>query len=98
MYMMVPDITIYTNLWLSLATFASLQPNYSNMAGMKQDFKTISQDMVKLFNKNPRWTATELNLQEAANISVAIAILKLGNERFIGDVGDIIRMNINEQA
>jgi hypothetical protein len=54
--------------------------------------------LIKIFNHNPRWSATEINLQEAANISVAIAILKLGNEKFIGDVGDIIRMHINDYA
>lgn len=66
------------------------------MTSMGQDFKVISQDLIKIFNQNERWNATEIDLQEAANISVAIAVLKIGNERFIGDVGDIIRMQIGE--
>lgn len=75
--MIVPDITIYVNLWLSVATFAAMQPNYSKMTNMGQSFKQIGQDMIKIFNSNPRWIATELNLQEAANISVSIAVLKI---------------------
>jgi hypothetical protein len=39
-----------------------------------------------------------MNLQEASNISVAIAILKIKNEKFIGDIGDIIRMYIKEEV
>jgi hypothetical protein len=49
-----------------------------------------------MFNSNPRWNATEVNLQEASHISVSIAVLKIQNERFIGDVGDIIRMNLKD--
>ena len=92
----VPDITMYVNLWLTMATFAALQPNFHKMTVMPTPFKTISADLIKLFNQNPRWNATELNVSEAANISVAIAVLKVQNEKFIGDVGDIIRANIRE--
>lgn len=73
-----------------------MQPNYTKMTSMGQGFKTISNDLIKIFNQNLRWNATEINLSEAANISVAIALLKIQNEKFIGDVGDIIRMNIDE--
>lgn len=59
---------------------------------MGPEFKIIVQDLIKIFNQNPRWKATDLNLQEASNISVSIAILKVANEQFIGDIGDIIRM------
>ena len=95
-YTMIPDLHMYQNLWLSLATFAAMQPNYTKMATMGQGFKTISNDLIKIFNHNLRWNATEINLSEATNISVAIALLKIQNEKFIGDVGDIIRMNIEE--
>jgi hypothetical protein len=54
--------------------------------------------LIKLFNNNPRWNATELDLREAANVSVALTVLKVQNEKFIGDIGDIIRMKINEEA
>ena len=37
-----------------------------------------------------------MNLQEAANVSVAVAVLKLNGEKFIGDLGDIIRMKLAE--
>lgn len=77
MYLEVPDLTMYTNLWLTLATFAALQPNYKNLKAMGTEFKIISQDLIKLFNSNPRWNATEMNLSEASNIAVAIAVLKI---------------------
>lgn len=95
---MVPDISMFVNLWLSLATFTAMQPNYKQMTALPAPFKLITKDLIKIFGQNERWNATEINLQEAANISVAIAILKVGNERFIGDVGDIIRMLIQEEA
>ena len=93
---MVPDLSSYVNLWLSLATFAAMHPNYKSMKSMGRNFSVITDDLIKLFNINPRWNATELNLAEAANISVAIAVLKLNGEKFIGDVGDIIRMKLDE--
>lgn len=37
-YMFVPDITMFVNLWLSLATFAALQPNYQNLDSMGSSF------------------------------------------------------------
>lgn len=95
--MLVPDLTMYMNFWLILATFASLQPNYAQMTTMPQAFKLISSDLIKLFNQNPRWNATDLNLMEAANISVGIAVLKVKNEKFIGDIGDIVRMRLTEK-
>jgi len=58
----------------------------------------LARDLIKLFNGNKRWKNTELNISEAANISVAIASLKLEGqgpiERFTADIGDIIRANI----
>jgi hypothetical protein len=47
---------------------------------MGPEFKIIVQDLIKLFNQNPRWKATDINLQEATNISIAIAVLKVANE------------------
>ena len=60
--------------------------------------RVLARDLIKLFNGNRRWKATELNINEAANISVAIASLKLEGqgaiEKFTADVGDVIRANI----
>jgi len=46
--------------------------------------------------------ATDLNISEAASISIAIASLKLEGagpiERFIADIGDIIRANIKDSS
>ena len=94
----IPDLTIYTNLWLTLATFAALQPGYPKMKAVRSEFKVVAQDLIKIFNQNERWNATELNLKEASNVAVAIAILKLGGEKFIGDVADVIRMLVSSEA
>ncbi len=60
--------------------------------------RVLARDLIKLFNGNKRWRPTELNINEAANISVAIASLKLEGqgpiERFTADIGDIIRANL----
>ena len=55
--MLVPDLTIYMNLWLTMATFASQQPNYANMTVMPTAFNTVAKDLMKIFNDNPRWQA-----------------------------------------
>ncbi len=39
---------------------------------------------------------TDIEIFEAINISVGIAVMKLKNEKFIGDVGDIIRVQIQD--
>ena len=60
--------------------------------------RVLARDLIKLFNGNKRWKPTELNISEAANISVAIASLKLEGqgpiERFTADIGDVIRANL----
>ena len=61
-YMLIPDLTIYMNTWLCLASFASKQVNYKQMSHMGPEFKIIVQDLIKLFNQNPRWKATDINL------------------------------------
>lgn len=58
--------------------------------------KVIAKDLIKLFNGNKRWKNTDLNINEAANISIAIASLKLAKENFIADIADIIKANIKE--
>ena len=62
---------------------------------MGSNFTVVTTDLIKLFNNNPRWKNIDMNLHEASNISVAIAVLKLNGENFIGDIGDIIRMKLN---
>ena len=62
----------------------------------------LARDLIKVFNGNKRWRATDINASEASNISVAIASLKLKGagpiERFIADVGDIIRVTIKDAS
>ena len=52
--------------------------------------------MIKLFNSNRRWKNIDLNISEAANISIAIATLKLKSENFVADIGDIVKANIKD--
>lgn len=62
--------------------------------------RVIARDLIKVFNGNKLWKATDLNINEAATISIAIASLKLEGkgpiERFIADIGDVIRANLKE--
>ena len=60
----------------------------------------IARDLIKVFNGNKRWKATEINVSEAATVSIAIASLRLEGsgpiERFIADIGDVIRANLKD--
>lgn len=62
--------------------------------------RILAKDLIKLFNGNKRWKATDMNISEAANISIAVSSLRLEGsgpiERFIADLGDIIRANLKE--
>ncbi|CDW83553.1 UNKNOWN [Stylonychia lemnae] len=106
---LIPDITTYNNLWLSITCFGVKQ----NVT-MKEDIpadadeekkkaymvgghiRVIAKDLIKIFNSNRRWQNTDLNITEAANISIAIASLKLQSDNFIADIADIIKANIKE--
>ena len=94
LFMLVPDLTMYMNLWLTAATFASMQPDYKQLEKMPIEFRGVTSNLVKLFNSNPRWLPTQVNFMEASNISVSIALLKVTNDKFIGDIADILRMNL----
>ena len=86
----VPDITSYCNLWLALTCFAVKQPQSFDPINTNEEdneestdsevrargiIKILARDLIKVFNGNKRWKATELNLGEAANISIAISSL-----------------------
>jgi hypothetical protein len=58
----------------------------------------ITEDLIKIFNGNKRWENTDLNIDEASNITVAIATLKIKSEKFIADIGDIIRMHLKKAS
>ena len=53
----VPDLTTYTNLWLAITCFAVKQ--MSPTAQMPGSVRLIAKDLIKLFQKNPRWKATD---------------------------------------
>ena len=58
--------------------------------------RLVATDLVKLFNNNPRWKPTEMNITEAGVISSGLALVRVQNQKFIADVGDIIKHNIAE--
>lgn len=92
----IPDITSYINLWLSITCFAVKQ--MGPKAHMPGSVRLIANDLIKIFKRNQRWKATDLNIDEATNLAVAIASLKMENMNFIADVSDIIKANIKHAS
>lgn len=60
--------------------------------------RLVAADLVKLFNNNPRWKPTEMNIQEAGVISSGLALVRVQNLKFISDIGDIIKHNITQAS
>ena len=65
---------------------------------MAQSIRLIAGDLIKIFNGNERWTATEMNITEAAMIASGLAIVRVENERFIADLADIIRQTLRDST
>lgn len=57
--------------------------------------KLISSDLIKIFNGNGRWSATEMNSEEVALISSGLPLLRIENEKFIADLADIVRKTLS---
>jgi hypothetical protein len=112
---LIPDLTTYANLWLAITCFGVKStvegvPDQQDDIGRVGEFGTnsvgiiraLARDLIKVFNGNKRWRATDLNVHEATTVSIAIASLKLSGqgpiERFAADIGDIIRANIKEAS
>ena len=56
--------------------------------------RLIATDLVKTFAGNERWQATQMNIQEASTVCSGLALVRVENQKFIADVGDIIRHNL----
>ena len=104
---LTPDLTAYSNLWLSLACFGikgapETQEEDDSRPEVRARglIRVLCKDLVKVFNGNKRWKATDLSINEASTIAIAIASLKLEGagpmERFIADIGDVIRANLKD--
>lgn len=98
----VPDFTDYHSLWLSLQLFAAKRSRVASDANAKdlleesaQSIKLLANDLVKIFYGNKRWQATEMNIDEAAIVCSGLALVRIENEKFIADLGDIVRHKIN---
>jgi len=61
---------------------------------MPSAVKLITGDLIKIFNGNRRWKATELESSDVSIIASSIESCSIANEKFIGDLGDIIRHTI----
>jgi hypothetical protein len=72
---MIPHTEQFQNLWLSLTTFAALSPTEKG----RDEFNTISQSLIKIFKSNHRWDKKEITLDQAANISIAMAVLQVSD-------------------
>ena len=53
---------------------------------------------IKIFNGNERWQATEMNIGEVSLISSGLSVLKIENEKFIGDLADITRQTLKDAS
>ena len=93
-YDLVPDLTDFAQMWLSLQLLAAKKiPNKELIA---PSIRLIAGDLIKIFNGNDRWSATEMNISEAAMIASGLAIVRVENERFIADLADIIRQHLRD--
>jgi len=101
----IPDFTDYHSLWLTLQLLAAKRSRVSTNPEVRAStlleesaaaIRLIANDLVKIFYGNKRWTATEMNIDEAAIVCSGLALVRLENEKFISDLGDIIRHKIND--
>lgn len=89
---LVPDMHDYTNLWLALQLVVAKRSSKDDMSPVK----VVATDLIKIFNGNGRWNATEMNIHEASIISSGLALLSIKSEKFVADLGDIIKKNLKE--
>lgn len=82
----------YQNLWLSLTTFAAISPTEK----AREEFKMLTDALIKIFNQNHRWEKKHISLDQASNISVAVAVLQVKDQTFIDDVSQIIKNKKHE--
>ena len=53
----VPDATTFNNFWFVLARFLSgLPEDQQDSNSMPSEFETVIQDLINIFNNNPRWS------------------------------------------
>ena len=103
LYGKVPDLTDYADLWLSLQLFAAkrtqeqkLHPGSELIDQSAHSIRLIATDLVKIFSGNERWQATQMNIQEASTVCSGLALVRIESQKFIGDIGDIIRHNLKD--
>ena len=56
--------------------------------------KLIASDLIKIFNGNERWKATEMNVGEVALISAGLSTIRVENEKFVADLADVIKATL----
>jgi len=50
--------------------------------------------LIKIFNGNERWKATEMNVGEVALISAGLSTIRVENEKFVADLADVIKATL----
>jgi len=83
----VPDVTAYADLWLGIGLLAQKDTTKS----MRPAVKLVTGDLIKIFNGNRRWKAIEFEASDCAIIASVLSACQVGNEKFVADLGDIIK-------
>ena len=91
----MPDLTDYTQLWLSLQLVAA---KGSKNAQLSSSIRLVAADLVKIFNGNVRWQATEMQIEEAAIVASGLAIIRVENEKFLADLADVIKHTLSQAS
>ena len=63
---------------------------------MKPALKLITSDLSKIFNGNRRWKAIEFEAADCALIASVLSATQVGNEKFVADLGDIIKHTLKQ--
>ena len=92
-------VQAYSDIWVGLGLLAKIKPDHHELQqATPAAIKLISADLIKIFNGNRRWQATELDQSDVAIIASSIESCSIANEKFIGDLGDIIRHTIKQAS
>lgn len=94
----MPDLHDYAQLWLGLQLVASKRHKSQSNEALSSSLKLIAADLIKIFNGNERWQATEMNISEAALISSGLAVIRIENEKFIADLSDVVKHTLRDAS
>ena len=85
-------------MWLGIGMLSKIKVGGELQRDAQSSVKLISSDLIKIFNGNMRWKATELDSTDCSLICSVLEPLKVENEKFIADLGDIVRHTISKSS